>query len=136
VHTEPPSGGRVLMVVSTGYRSRHRWSAARVGDLGRVVGRAAPADAGSGPRDLLLASRLGSCGPDGATLFVPQRLPGGHRRYSRYQLHLAQRTRDLVYQVIALDAACASSSFKTNGPNAQRINARLQQRVAASVEQD
>ena len=33
---------------------------------------------------------------DEVKLLVPQRSPGGHRRYSRYQLRLAARVRELV----------------------------------------
>ena len=43
---------------------------------------------------------------DEAKLVTPQRSPGGHRRYSRYQLRLAARARELVDQGTALDAAC------------------------------
>src|SRR3954447_1411340 len=43
---------------------------------------------------------------DEAKLLNPQRSPGGHRRYSRYQLRLAARVRELLDQGTALDAAC------------------------------
>jgi DNA-binding transcriptional MerR regulator len=43
---------------------------------------------------------------DEAKLISPQRSAGGHRRYSRRQLRLAQRARELVQQGIPLDAAC------------------------------
>jgi DNA-binding transcriptional MerR regulator len=39
-------------------------------------------------------------------LIIPLRSTGGHRRYSRYQLRLAARARELCDQGIALDAAC------------------------------
>jgi hypothetical protein len=65
---------------------------------------------------------------DAAKLFVPQRSSGGHRRYSRYQLHLAQRARDLVNQGTALDAACRIIILEDQLAEAQRINAELQQR--------
>jgi DNA-binding transcriptional MerR regulator len=38
-------------------------------------------------------------------LIEPLRSKGGHRRYSRRQLRIAARTRELVDQGIALDAA-------------------------------
>jgi len=41
-----------------------------------------------------------------ARLIDPQRSAGGHRRYSRYQLHLAGRARDLLDEGLSLDAAC------------------------------
>ncbi|MFI0404306.1 MerR family transcriptional regulator [Actinomadura sp. 3N508] len=65
---------------------------------------------------------------DTARLFVPQRSSGGHRRYSRYQLRLAQRARDLVNQGTALDAACRIIILEDQLAEAQRINAQLQQR--------
>jgi DNA-binding transcriptional MerR regulator len=43
---------------------------------------------------------------DEAKLITPQRSAGGHRRYSRYQLRLAARARELVDHGTALDAAC------------------------------
>ena len=43
---------------------------------------------------------------DEAKLIDPQRSAGGHRRYSRYQLRLAARAREMVDQGTALEAAC------------------------------
>src|SRR5690349_20520481 len=43
---------------------------------------------------------------DEAKLITPFRSPGGHRRYSRYQLRLAVRAREMVEQGTALEAAC------------------------------
>jgi DNA-binding transcriptional MerR regulator len=43
---------------------------------------------------------------DEAKLIEPQRSAGGHRRYSRYQLRLAARARELLDQGTPLDAAC------------------------------
>ena len=39
-------------------------------------------------------------------LITPLRSAGGHRRYSRYQLRLATRARELCDQGTALEAAC------------------------------
>ena len=39
-------------------------------------------------------------------LITPLRSAGGHRRYSRYQLRLAVRAREMIEQGIALEAAC------------------------------
>ena len=41
-----------------------------------------------------------------AGLIEPQRSDGGHRRYSRHQLQLAQRVRQLLDEGILLAAAC------------------------------
>ena len=43
---------------------------------------------------------------DEAKLFIPFRSAGGHRRYSRYQLRLAVRAREMVDRGTALEAAC------------------------------
>ncbi|MEV8510618.1 MerR family transcriptional regulator [Actinoplanes sp. NPDC051475] len=43
---------------------------------------------------------------DEAKLFTPFRSAGGHRRYSRYQLRLAARAREMVDHGTALEAAC------------------------------
>src|ERR1041384_8218296 len=39
-------------------------------------------------------------------LIQPERSAGGHRRYSRHQLRLAARVRELVDQGTPVDAAC------------------------------
>lgn len=64
---------------------------------------------------------------DEAKLFVPQRSSGGHRRYSRYQLRLAARARELVDRGTALDAACRILVLEDQLEEALRINAELQQ---------
>lgn len=43
---------------------------------------------------------------DEARLIDPRRSTGGHRRYSRHQLRLAARARELCDQGTPLDAAC------------------------------
>jgi DNA-binding transcriptional MerR regulator len=43
---------------------------------------------------------------DEAKLITPSRSAGGHRRYSRYQLRLAARAREMVDHGTALEAAC------------------------------
>jgi len=62
---------------------------------------------------------------DEAELITPQRSPGGHRRYSRYQLRLAARARELVDSGTALDAACRIIILEDQLAEAQRINAEL-----------
>ncbi|MBO2457473.1 MerR family transcriptional regulator [Actinomadura violacea] len=64
---------------------------------------------------------------DTARLIVPQRSSGGHRRYSRYQLRLAQRARDLIDEGTALEAACRIIILEDQLAEARRINAELQQ---------
>jgi DNA-binding transcriptional MerR regulator len=60
---------------------------------------------------------------DEAKLIEPQRSAGGHRRYSRYQLRIAARVRELVDQGTALDAACRIITLEDQLHEAQRINA-------------
>ncbi len=59
---------------------------------------------------------------DEAKLIVPQRSDGGHRRYSRYQLRLAARARELVDQGTALEAACRIIILEDQLAEALRIN--------------
>ncbi|MEO3781990.1 MerR family transcriptional regulator [Actinocorallia sp. B10E7] len=65
---------------------------------------------------------------DTARLISPQRSGGGHRRYSRYQLRIAARARELVDQGTPLDAACRIIILEDQLAEAQRINAELQAR--------
>ncbi len=62
---------------------------------------------------------------DEAGLITPQRSAGGHRRYSRQQLRLAARVRELVDQGTAIDAACRIVSLEDQLHEAQRLNIRL-----------
>jgi DNA-binding transcriptional MerR regulator len=62
---------------------------------------------------------------DEAELFVPQRSAGGHRRYSRYQLRLAARARELVDAGTALDAACRIIILEDQLQEALRLNAEM-----------
>ena len=59
---------------------------------------------------------------DEAKLIDPHRSAGGHRRYSRYQLRLAARARELVDQGTALDAACRIIVLEDQLQEALRIN--------------
>jgi len=63
---------------------------------------------------------------DEAKLFVPQRSAGGHRRYSRYQLRLAARARDLVDRGTPLDAACRIIILEDQLQEALELNAQMQ----------
>lgn len=64
---------------------------------------------------------------DEAKLIEPQRSTGGHRRYSRYQLRLAARVRELVDQGTGLDAACRIVTLEDQLHEAQRLNTELRQ---------
>ncbi|WIX76726.1 helix-turn-helix domain-containing protein [Amycolatopsis carbonis] len=59
---------------------------------------------------------------DEAGLITPQRSAGGHRRYSRHQLRLATRVRELVDQGTAIDAACRIITLEDQLHEAQRLN--------------
>ena len=62
---------------------------------------------------------------DEAELITPQRSQGGHRRYSRYQLRLATRARDLVDHGTPIDAACRIIILEDQLQEAQRLNAEI-----------
>ncbi|MER5774739.1 MerR family transcriptional regulator [Streptomyces sp. NPDC002039] len=60
-----------------------------------------------------------------AGLVTPLRSEGGHRRYSRHQLHLAARARELVDAGTAVDAACRIIALEDQLEEALRANARM-----------
>src|SRR6266487_1742088 len=62
---------------------------------------------------------------DEAKLITPSRSTGGHRRYSRYQLRLASRARELVDQGTALEAACRIIILEDQLAEALRINEQM-----------
>jgi DNA-binding transcriptional MerR regulator len=62
---------------------------------------------------------------DDAGLIAPQRSTGGHRRYSRHQLRIAARVRELVDQGTAVDAACRIVSLEDQLHESQRQNTEL-----------
>jgi DNA-binding transcriptional MerR regulator len=62
-----------------------------------------------------------------AKLIEPLRSDGGHRRFSRYQLRLAQRARELVDSGTGLEAACRIIILEDQLADALRINAQLKQ---------
>jgi DNA-binding transcriptional MerR regulator len=55
-------------------------------------------------------------------LITPLRSAGGHRRYSRYQLRLAARARELCDQGTALEAACRIITLEDQLEEALRLN--------------
>jgi DNA-binding transcriptional MerR regulator len=65
--------------------------------------------------------RLGEAG-----LITPVRSAGGHRRYSRYQLRLAARAREMVEQGTALEAACRIIMLEDQLEEALRRNENYQ----------
>lgn len=66
-------------------------------------------------------------GLDAAQLLTPQRSPGGHRRYSRSQLRIAARVRELVDAGNPLEAAGRIVVLEDELAAAQRRNTDLQQ---------
>jgi DNA-binding transcriptional MerR regulator len=65
-------------------------------------------------------------------LITPLRSEGGHRRYSRYQLRIASRARDLVDQGTPIDAACRIVILEDQLEEALRLNEELRQPPTAS----
>ncbi|WP_329453868.1 MerR family transcriptional regulator [Streptomyces sp. NBC_01497] len=58
-----------------------------------------------------------------ARLITPLPSQGGHRRYSRYQLRIAARARELVDAGTPIDAACRIVILEDQLAEAQRLNA-------------
>ncbi|MGW3105036.1 MerR family transcriptional regulator [Streptomyces sp. NPDC001100] len=67
-----------------------------------------------------------------ARLITPLRSEGGHRRYSRYQLRIAARARELVDHGTSVEAACRIIVLEDQLEEAQRINAEYR-RTAESA---
>ncbi|MCD0482379.1 MerR family transcriptional regulator [Streptacidiphilus sp. ASG 303] len=65
-----------------------------------------------------------------ARLITPLRSEGGHRRYSRYQLRIAARARELVDQGTPIDAACRIVILEDQLEEALRLNEELRQEAA------
>ncbi|AEM87639.1 MerR family transcriptional regulator [Streptomyces violaceusniger] len=65
-------------------------------------------------------------------LITPLRSEGGHRRYSRYQLRIAARARELVDAGTPIDAACRIIILEDQLEEAQRINEDLRTRGGTS----
>ncbi|MEU5718908.1 MerR family transcriptional regulator [Streptomyces sp. NPDC020403] len=60
-----------------------------------------------------------------ARLITPLRSEGGHRRYSRYQLRIAARARELVDSGTPIDAACRIVILEDQLEEALRLNDEL-----------
>jgi DNA-binding transcriptional MerR regulator len=70
---------------------------------------------------------------DEAKLFTPFRSAGGHRRYSRYQLRLAARAREMVNHGTALEAACRIIILEDQLEEALRHNRNHQRHQQAAA---
>ncbi|MFI8204657.1 MerR family transcriptional regulator [Streptomyces sp. NPDC085937] len=68
-----------------------------------------------------------------ARLITPMRSDGGHRRYSRHQLRLAARARELVDQGTPVDAACRIVSLEEQLERAEQVNEDLRRQGADPV---
>ncbi|MEV5814113.1 MerR family transcriptional regulator [Streptomyces mutabilis] len=67
-----------------------------------------------------------------ARLITPLRSEGGHRRYSRYQLRIAARAREMVDQGTAIEAACRIIILEDQLEEARRINDELRRDQAGA----
>ncbi|MFD6438019.1 MerR family transcriptional regulator [Streptomyces venezuelae] len=65
-----------------------------------------------------------------ARLITPLRSEGGHRRYSRYQLRVAARARELVDQGTPVEAACRIVVLEDQLEDALRMNEELRDKEA------
>lgn len=65
-----------------------------------------------------------------ARLITPLRSDGGHRRYSRYQLRIAARARELVDQGNPIDTACRIVILEDQLEEALRLNEELRRDAA------
>ena len=70
---------------------------------------------------------------DEAKLITPFRSAGGHRRYSRYQLRLAVRAREMVDQGTALEAACRIIILEDQLEEALQQNEQFRRRQTDGV---
>jgi len=69
-----------------------------------------------------------------AKLIDPFRSPGGHRRYSRYQLRLAARAKQMVDEGTALEAACRIIILQDQLEEALRVNETLRRNETSNAE--
>lgn len=67
-----------------------------------------------------------------ARLITPLRSEGGHRRYSRYQLRIAARARELVDHGTSVEAACRIIVLEDQLEEALRINAEYRRAAESS----
>jgi DNA-binding transcriptional MerR regulator len=62
---------------------------------------------------------------DEANHIEPARSAGGHRRYSRFQLRLAARVRELIDHGTGLESACRIVTLEDQLHEARRLNNEL-----------
>ena len=72
---------------------------------------------------------------DAASAVIPQRTPGGRRRYSRRQLAFAARIRELLDQGHTLASARRILDLEDDLAAERALTARLNQRLAGQDEQ-
>ncbi|WP_459739514.1 helix-turn-helix domain-containing protein [Streptomyces sp. E-15] len=65
-----------------------------------------------------------------AGLITPLRSGGGHRRYSRHQLRIAARARELVDQGTPVEAACRIVTLEDQLDDALRLNREITVKLA------
>ncbi|TVZ95206.1 DNA-binding transcriptional MerR regulator [Streptomyces sp. BK340] len=63
-------------------------------------------------------------------VITPLRSEGGHRRYSRRQLRIAARARELVGQGTPVEAACRIVSLEDQLDDALRLNREMRRKLA------
>ena len=63
-----------------------------------------------------------------ARLITPLRSTGGHRRYSRYQLRIATRARELVSHGTSVESACKIVILEDQLEEALRLNQEMRER--------
>ncbi|MEV6762542.1 helix-turn-helix domain-containing protein [Streptomyces sp. NPDC051105] len=66
-------------------------------------------------------------------LIAPLRSEGGHRRYSRRQLRIAARARELVDQGTPVEAACRIISLENQLADALRLNRETSREVGGGA---
>jgi DNA-binding transcriptional MerR regulator len=64
-----------------------------------------------------------------AGLITPLRSEGGHRRYSRRQLRIAARARELVDQGTPVEAACRIISLENQLDDALHLNQEMRRKL-------
>jgi DNA-binding transcriptional MerR regulator len=64
-----------------------------------------------------------------AGLITPLRSEGGHRRYSRRQLRIAARARELVGQGTPVEAACRIIALEDRLDDALRLNREMRRKL-------
>ncbi|MGQ4511874.1 MerR family transcriptional regulator [Streptomyces sp. DW26H14] len=66
-----------------------------------------------------------------ARLITPLRSEGGHRRYSRYQLRIAARARELVDSGTPVESACRIIILEDQLEEALQLNEQLRRHAGA-----